>query len=163
MSQTPLQFLAPYVTRPHAKPAGRTRGAEMTSPEPNARLPYLRLYMNDHAARVGRLPLAVRGLLDLVRCELWSVEGAAMSREHLERRLMLPPDSVEATHLQTLIDARLLQVDERGTVSDEVLTRARADAIKQSDANRAAAHKRWARADGTTRGEPHGPPVEGDF
>ncbi len=123
----------------------------MSTTTPNSRLPYLRLYMIDHAARVARLPLAVRGMLDLVRCELWTVEGFILPRDQLERRLMVLPNTPEAAHIQTLIDACLLLVDEQGRVYDEVLTRARDEAIEQAQAKRAAANKRWAQQGSTTR------------
>lgn len=135
----------------------------MSTTTPNSRLPYLRLYMIDHAARVARLPLAVRGMLDLVRCELWTVEGFILPRDQLERRLMVLPNTPEAAHIQTLIDACLLQVDEQGRVYDQVLTRARDEAIEQAQAKRAAANKRWAQQGAATRSSQPATPGPGDF
>lgn len=115
----------------------------MSKTTPNTRLPYLCLYVTEHAARVARLSLAERGMLDLVRCELWAVEGFRLPREHLERRLRVRPGTQEADCLQALFDDYLLQVDEQGQVFDEVLTRARDQAIAISQTKRAAAQKRW--------------------
>jgi hypothetical protein len=86
----------------------------MSKTAPNTRLPYLCLYVTEHAARVARLSLAERGMLDLVRCELWAVDGFKLPREHLERRLRVRPGTQDADHLQALFDDCLLQVDEQG-------------------------------------------------
>jgi hypothetical protein len=115
----------------------------MSKTAPNTRLPYLCLYVTEHAARVARLSLAERGMLDLVRCELWAVDGFKLPREHLERRLRVRPGTQDADHLQALFDDCLLQVDEQEHVFDEVLTRARDHAIAVSQTKQAAAAKRW--------------------
>lgn len=140
----------------------------MSKTTPNTRLPYLCLYVTEHAARVARLSLAERGMLDLVRCELWAVEGFRLTREHLERRLRVRPSTQEADYLQALFDDCLLQVDEQGQVYDEVLTRARDQAIAISLTKQAAAQKRWSkqRSPSEPQEGPEGAspaPAAGDF
>lgn len=140
----------------------------MSKAAPNTRMPYLCLYVTEHAARVARLSLAERGMLDLVRCELWAVDGFKLPREHLERRLRVQPGTQDADHLQALFDDYLLQADEQGQVFDEVLARARDRAIAMCQTKQAAAAKRWdkQRSPSDTGKRPEGAspaPDAGDF
>ena len=108
--------------------------------EQNLRAPYLQLYMAPHTHRVMRLTREQRGMLDEVRCELWSVDGACMLRADLMARLRVKPNSKDERTFEALMTHRILAQD-GDVISDPVLITAWNNMLERSRKNSANASK----------------------
>lgn len=109
--------------------------------EANRRVPFMRLFFLDHLHRTSRLTLEQRGFLDVVRGELWSVNGVRMLRADLFTRLQIKDGNKHHRLFSALIDLGLLDLDADEMVSDSVLTGEWDYALQRSDKNRANASK----------------------
>lgn len=104
-------------------------------PELNSRLPFMKFNWPAHAARVHRLTLAERGLLDMVRCELWTVVGCKMPRPLLLKMLRIEPGAPDDQTLSLLIDRNAL-VERDGFVFCETQVHEFAAALAIAERNR---------------------------
>jgi hypothetical protein len=108
--------------------------------EQNLRAPYIQLYMAPHTLRVMRLTREQRGMLDEVRCELWSVDGTRMLRADLMARLRIKPNSKDERTFEALVSHRILDQDD-DVISDPVLITAWNTMLDRSRKNSANASR----------------------
>jgi hypothetical protein len=101
----------------------------------------MRLFYLDHIHQTARLTLEQRGLLDVVRGELWSVAGVKMLRSDLFTRMQIKPGSKHERLLTALVDLGLLHVDAEEWVTDPVLADEWTYALQRSETNRVNATK----------------------
>ncbi|MBU9686926.1 hypothetical protein KTF56_28955 [Burkholderia gladioli] len=73
----------------------------------NKRMPYQRFNWADHGSRTARLKPLERGWFDIIRTELWTVEGVTMDEATLRKRLRISGKTIP--QLDTLIELGLLQ------------------------------------------------------
>src|SRR5438067_743260 len=96
--------------------------------------------MAQHTLQVMRLTREQRGLLDEVRCELWSVEGTQMLRSDLMARLLIKPNSKDERLFEALVTHRILEQD-GDVVTDPVLSTGWKNLMERSRVNAANASK----------------------
>ncbi|MBU9643530.1 hypothetical protein [Burkholderia gladioli] len=99
----------------------------------NKRMPFQRFNWADHGSRMARLKPLERGWFDIIRTELWTVEGVVMDEATLRKRLRIPGKTIPK--LDILIDLGLLQ-REGEMIFDPVQRFEWNRAVSVSEANR---------------------------